>query len=195
MHFLCFHAMLTLHCNISGHNSVHRVQSTAYIRAQYSAIGMYCNNEQRLIGSEKIRLWMHCNLIIASLCEKGLEVQQKTVQRKTDKYHIADGGIGSCDWQVDAIQKSTRQHYHPPHIQFPWRGPRMFDGRDWWNWTADLIVWTRMPLWGELCTFLAFASFEQLPSQSKKKMRGGLSVLCAGSIRNFLKIFRRPEKI
>ena len=122
-----FHAMLTLHCNISGHNSVHRVQSTAYIRAQYSAIGMYCNNEQRLIGSEKIRLWMHCNVIIASLCEKGLEVQQKTVQRKTDKHHIADGGIGLCDWQVDAIQKSTRQHYHPPHIQFPWLGTRMLD--------------------------------------------------------------------
>ena len=51
----------------------------------------------------------------------------KTVQHKTDKHHIADGEIGFCDWQVDATQKSTRQHYQPSHIQFPSRGTRMFD--------------------------------------------------------------------
>ena len=47
-----------------------------------------------------------------------------------------------------------------------------------------------MPLWGELCTFLAFASFDQLPSQLvKKEMRRGPSVLClcAGNICHFLK--------
>ena len=188
MHFLCFHAMLTLHCNISGHNSVQRVQSTAIYQGT-----VQCNRDvlqkwtTRKSGFECIVIWWSWKGIRGSAKE--------TVQHKTDKHHMADGGIGFCDWQVDAIQKSTRQHYHPPHIQFPWRGPRMFDGRDWWNWTADLIVWTRMPLWGELCTFPAFASFEQLPSQSKKKMRRGLSVLCAGNIWNFLKIFRRPEKI
>ena len=41
---------------------------------------------------------------------------------------------------------------------------------------------------GELCTFLAFASFDQLPSQPvKKEMRRGLSLLSPGSIRHFLK--------